>query len=87
MPSGAIDAGNVSVLELASLPTSDASCVGPAARRPRRPPRRRRGLARSPSDTQAIVAATDKAARPHSPVVAAVASIRLIGRVRSYNGR
>jgi len=31
---------------------------GPAARRPRRRPRRRRGLACSPSDTQAIVAAT-----------------------------
>ena len=31
---------------------------GPAERRPRRLPRRRRGLARSPSDTQAIVAAT-----------------------------
>ena len=39
-------------------PLSVLVWAGPAARRPRRRPRRRRGLACSPSDTQAIVAGT-----------------------------
>jgi len=60
-----------------SLPGPTTCSGGLAALRPRRLPRRRRGLARSPSDTQAIVAGTNKPACPHSPVTASVASIRL----------
>ena len=49
---------------------------GPAARRPRRRPRRRRGLACSPSDTQAIVAATQNSLPPHSPLGAGPLPLR-----------
>ena len=40
----------------------------PAAPRPRRRPRRRRGLACSPSDTQAIVAGHGRVSRTYSPL-------------------
>ena len=70
------------------LPTTDllsrrcAVSGGPAARLPRRRPRRRRGLACSPSDTQAIVAATKFAPLPHSPDLDSTVTTRLIGRAR-----
>src|SRR6478672_6882904 len=57
LPSGTgalLLAGTTELLMCAAAAVSG----GPAARRPRRRPRRRRGLACSPSDTQAIVAAT-----------------------------